>query len=104
MSATGHSDHGGKQQTQYHGIPIINEDGIGHEMMSVFAWVACDPKSGEGIMAFVPRIGVALPLVFATADAALKAEPVARDIGKTTRRTVKLLRFDSRHEVSVIEP
>jgi hypothetical protein len=80
-----------------------NEDGIGHTMQYIYAWVAADDGTGEGIIAFTAN-GNSMPMVTATPDAAIKLQPLAERTAQATGRPVKLLRFDHRAEVVTIKP
>jgi len=82
---------------------FMNAPGIGHTMDCVYAWVASDDGTGEGIISFTAN-GNTMPMVCATADAAIKMQPLAERAARNTGRAVKLLRFDSRVEVVTIEP
>lgn len=78
--------------------------GIGHEMQFLFVWVTSDETTGEGIAAFQTADGGWMPMVAATPDAALRMEPLARGIAQASGKALRLLRFDARTVVKVIEP
>jgi len=82
---------------------FVNTSGIGHEMQCIYAWVAADDGTGEGIISFTAN-GNTMPMVSATPDAAIKLQPLAERAAQNTGRAVKLLRFDTRAEVVTIEP
>jgi hypothetical protein len=84
-------------------IRFDNVPGVGHELDCLYAWVAAEEGTGEGIIA-VSSDDVHLPMVCATPDAALRLLPLAQQAATATGRTVRLLRFTQRTEVQALRP
>jgi hypothetical protein len=67
----------------------------------MFAFVAVDPKDDtEGLVGFTSN-GMWVPMVGADPAMVEKLRPIAREIGRASGKTVRLLRFSQRTEEPV---
>lgn len=69
----------------------------------VFAFVSVDDE-GEGICGFMRPNGQWMPLVGADMKRVESLRPIAKDIARSSGKTIRLLHFSTRRELEVIEP
>lgn len=82
---------------------IVDSPSLGYRIDRLFAYVALDDE-GEGVVSMtMPGLGT-VPFVGADSDRMLSLRPQAQLIAKQTGKQVKLIRFDTRTEVEVIDP
>jgi hypothetical protein len=77
--------------------------GLGFRIESVYAFVSVHDDDDEGIVAATIG-GVMLPLIAADAERLEALRPFAVRAARASGRPVRLVRFDRRTDVEVVEP
>lgn len=82
---------------------VENVPSLGYRIDRLLAYVAVD-EQGEGIVSVTLPVLGTVPLVGADMDRMMSYRPYAVEAAKASGRQIKLVRFDTRTEVEVLEP
>lgn len=77
---------------------------MGLRIDALFAWIIVDDDGDEALPAALGPGGTWFPLVGADEARIRSLQPYAADAGRQVGRPVRLVRFDSREELEVLEP
>ncbi len=81
---------------------FADEPSQGYRIDRLFAYLSVD-ANGEGVAAATIN-GILMPLIGADADRVMALRPYAEEVARLSGRPVRLVRFDTRTEVEVLEP